>query len=200
MITMKISIVGIDPNRIVTKARVEVFKSLNMFGRRASGNGELGLARHLKRGKFTPNSPVWSVGGKNGKRVFYDTGAFRNMPSYIVVPGTGDTFGSVVVGILNKGAHPTARGSITTQQLAKILVSGASWTPTPAQTKMFWSRIDTRRLSTFKVASEGGSGTWSIPPRDFMKHLRSPAMYKMLHTHVDRAFNRVFKQARVRLV
>lgn len=199
MITMKISIVGIDPNRIVPRARVQLMKSLNMFGRRASGNGELGLSRHLKRGKFTDNSPVWSVGGKNSKRVFYDTGAFRNMPSYIMIPGTGDTFGSVVVGILNKGAHPTTRNKITTQQLANILVSGASWSPTPKAKGMFWSRIDTRRLSTFKVAGESSGGAWSIPPRNFMDHLRSPAMYKMLHTHVDSAFKRVFKQARVRL-
>jgi hypothetical protein len=194
-IELKATMEGPDPKTLIVKLKRELQKTMIVFGQRASGNGALGLSRHLKRGKFAPNSEVWSRGGKNGRRVFYDTGAFRNMPTFRVYPSIGDALVMVRVGFIDNRAHPTDRasGSLSVQKLANMLVTGFSFEPNPRQAMMFWSRIDTKKIRRVGVKSSK-SGVWTSPPRDFTKHLRSAPVVNMFGHYIDVAAGRVLKE------
>jgi hypothetical protein len=186
------------PEQIVPRFKKELMKAFLVFGKRASGSGNLGLARHLKRASYQQNSRVWKYGGKGGKRVFYHTGAFRNAPSFQVIPGVGDVMAAVRVGIINDQAYPNGASM---KKVAGVLAAGAKIPVTPAMRKAFWAKIDMKAIDgkVSKSSLRGSSKSmWTIPQRDFTKHLRSPEVINLFNSYVARSELRVMKKATVR--
>lgn len=184
----------IDPAKMVPWLRKMLIARLSTFGKRASGKGRIGLARHLERaGGYAPNSVIWKEGGKGGKRVFYDTGAWRNAPTYEVIPPTGDDIGAVKVGFINDTAHPSERSSIGMKKLAERIAKGSMWTPTIAQRRMFWARINIGAIQD-KVDTTQTKLVWTQPPRDFTKHLRSAPVIAEFRKVLDAAVQRYLNE------
>lgn len=194
MIVFVLELEGIDPEKMVPYFRKMLVSRLNTFGKRIAGFGTLGLGRHLQRaGGYAPNSIIWKIGGKGGKRVFYDSGVFRRMARHEVKPPVGDEFGSVTVGFLDDVPHPGSRGGISVKKLAQVISNGTQWSPTPAQRKAFWAGID-KNLVKNKI-SDRPKNQWTIPSRDFVsKHLSSEPVKAEFVKMMDRITQRYMKE------
>jgi len=173
---------GLDVSKLDKNLRKALLTQMRIFGRAVTGHGAIGLKRHLTRaGGYEPNSPIWRYGGKGGKRVFYNTGTWKESPTFNVLPMTGDVYVAVQI-TFPETAHPGGgnqkASSITLSKLASQLVTGFSFTPTPQQKKAFWAKID---KSVFVGELGTGNGTWTSPARDYTKFAKSvPVFNEML--------------------
>lgn len=189
---------GLDYSKIDAAFKKALSSQMKIFGKAITGKGRLGLKRHLTRaGGYADNSNIWKYGGKGGKRVFYNTGTFRDSPTFEVLPASGDMYSAVRVSFPDS-LHPSTGGknprpsSITISKLAQQLTTGFSFTPTPQQKRAFWAKID---KSQFIGELGTGNGTWTSPARDFTQHLKSVEIYNEMLKRVDAALKVAAKKA-----
>lgn len=196
MISVSAEFDGIDFNRVVKRLKTNFTKSLAIFGKRTSGKGKFGLSRHLQRaGGYPLNSIVWKKGGKGNRKLFYDTGAFRDSPTFEVLVPLPSFFGQVEVGFVHPTTHPNPKSSASMQDIARMLSGDVQWTPTARQRRAFWARIDKSKLGRkFTVTPRA---TYSNPKRDFItKHLLSIPVIDLFHTFIDRVTAKTLKSLR----
>lgn len=182
--------------KFVPKLKKEIIKSLIQFGKRVAGKGEFGLQRHLQRaGGYSGNNPWWKE-AKGKRRVFYDSGFWRSLPSYKLIAAAGDVLGAVEVGFVNATAHPSQRQSsrgMDAQQLASFLVKDSSWTPSPNQRRGFWKTIKDRGVKV-NPKDVQPKKTYRSPPRDFVeKHLMTVKVKRLFIKYIDQAVQRTYK-------
>lgn len=186
---------GMDFIKFTPRLKKELLHSVTQFGKRASGKGALGLKRHLERhGDYAPNNPWWHA-AKNKKRVFYDSGFWRNSPSFKVIPAAGNILAAVEVGFVNASAHPSDRqsGDMNVQKLATYLTKENKWTPGPKQRKAFWSRIRERGVK-INPSEIQPSNEYVSPARDFVsEHLDSIKVKKFFMDQINKGVERALK-------
>lgn len=205
MMTIQVVYDGPDMAKIPSRLRTALLKQMGIFGRRSTGSGGYGLSAHLKRaGGYAPNSRAWQK-AKDGKRIFYDTGAFRNSPTYQIVP-SGDGVG-VEVGFPLPSQHVSSdnRSAITVQDIANILTTGAEWEPTTAQRRAFWRRVRmkdpdfARNAANERLKGANTKLMWSIPPRDFLtKHFESIHVRALFDQCIRLSVEQAYRAAHVR--
>jgi len=180
-------------DKLTRRLKKALMKHMAVFGKRASGKGDIGLQRHLERGGgYASNSPIWRK-GKGGRRVFYDTGFWRRQPSFKIDPAVGDELVSVQVGFLSDEAHPAERSSIGTQGLAQFLAEGGSWTPSKRQRRAMWAGLRRRGVRP-KPGEVTPKSQYTVPARDFIeKHLKSPEVLAAYHKAFDKANQEALK-------
>lgn len=166
--------------RFTPDFRRNLMVSLQTFGYET----ETILKNVMKSGsRFAANSSPWAA-AKGGKPPLYNTGYLATLPSSWVIPGKGEVFASVAVGIPEgTGNHPDSNVSIYT--LVRNLRRGVTWTPTPAQRRAFWRKVpdEFKNSTSFEHKEQ-----WTIPPRDFLALVsRNAVVRQMFRVSVRRA-------------
>lgn len=127
------------------------------------------------------NNPPWAQAkGGSSSRVLYWTGWLASQVSYETeIPPTGDIIADVNIG-WSRSKHP--EGNITARDLVEILVSGRTWTPSPAQRRAFHRRVPPgAEWSEYQ-------DVYIQPGRPFLDQItQDPKIYGQMHITMDKA-------------